>query len=123
MHRGSLSIGASLERRGDMAKIGFKPIAPDEVAGAKKVIIPKKVFEAFNTLIVRNFAGNNAVVVQDDVVDLLVKGGLNRSDIFNNHWLDVEDAYRSAGWIVEYDKPGYNESYPATFAFKKPKKL
>ncbi len=26
------------------------------------------------------------------------------------------------GWIVEYDKPGYDESYDAYFVFKKGKK-
>lgn len=33
------------------------------------------------------------------------------------HWLNFEGAYRRAGWKVEFDKPGYNESYPATFKF------
>ncbi len=39
--------------------------------------------------------------------------------VCDNHWLDVEDVYREAGWVVEYDKPGYCESYEATFTFKK----
>lgn len=106
-----------------MAKKVSKPITPDEVVGVKKVMLPKEVFEAFNTLIARNFYGNSAVVMQDEVVDLLVNNGFNRGDIFKNHWLDVEDVYRSAGWIVEYDKPGYNETYASSFTFKKSKKL
>ncbi len=32
-------------------------------------------------------------------------------------WLNVEELYRAQGWTVTYDKPGYNESYPATFTF------
>lgn len=105
-----------------MAKIGSKPITPDEVVGVKKVIIPKKVFEAFNTLIAGNFSGSSAVVGQDEVVTLMVANGLSEGDIYDKGWLDVEDVYKSAGWIVEYDKPGYNEDYPATFTFKSPKK-
>lgn len=36
--------------------------------------------------------------------------------------LDVEDVYRAAGWEVTYDKPGYNETYDATFTFRSAKK-
>lgn len=28
-------------------------------------------------------------------------------------WLDLEDIYRDEGWTVEYDSPGYNETYEA----------
>lgn len=106
-----------------MAKKASKPITPDEVVAVKKVMLPKKVFDAFNALIARNFYGNSAVVRQDEVVALLVANGLSRGDIFAKHWLDVEDVYRAAGWIVEYDKPGFNETYEPTFTFKSQKKL
>jgi hypothetical protein len=39
--------------------------------------------------------------------------------MFNKHWFDIEDIYRKAGWAVEFDKPGYNESYESFFVFKK----
>ena len=55
--------------------------------------------------------------MQDDVAKLIVQKGLKRQDIFDNHWLDVEDLYRKNGWKVDYDKPGYNESYNAYFVF------
>jgi len=48
----------------------------------------------------------------------MVKKGLNRAEIFDKGWLNVEEVYRAAGWAVEYDKPGFNESYSATFTFK-----
>lgn len=54
---------------------------------------------------------------QDEIVQKLVARGLKRSDIFENHWLDFEDAYRASGWGVEYDKPGFNETYQARFIF------
>jgi len=39
------------------------------------------------------------------------------ANIFDNHWLDVEPIFEDCGWKVEYDKPGFNENYPATFKF------
>lgn len=96
-----------------------RPIKPDDVVKAKKEGIPDAVFEAFNELIVQKFNGRSATVKQDDVVALLVAKGLNRNDIFEKHWLDVEDVYRADGWKVEYNKPAYNEDYPATFTFKR----
>jgi hypothetical protein len=38
--------------------------------------------------------------------------------IFDNHWLDIEDHYRKAGWKVTYDKPSYYEDYDAFFKFE-----
>ncbi len=94
-----------------------RPIRPNEVVGEKKVNIPKVVFDCFNTLIIMHFNNGNATIKQEDVVALLVKERLNRAEIFDKHWLDVEKIYESAGWKVDYDKPGYNESYPATLTF------
>ncbi len=45
-----------------------------------------------------------------------------RKQLFEKGWLDVEPIFKKAGWDVEYDKPGYNESYPATFKFSRKKK-
>jgi hypothetical protein len=55
--------------------------------------------------------------LQKDVVNELVALGLKRNEIFKNHWLDVEEIYEEAGWQVAYDKPGYNETYEASFEF------
>lgn len=44
---------------------------------------------------------------------------IDRQEIFDNCWLDVEDIFEEVGWKVVYDKPGYNESYPANFEFTK----
>jgi hypothetical protein len=98
----------------------IKPIKPSEVVDLKKNLFPDFVIEAFNELIAKNFRNKESVVRQLDVVNLILEKNSNvtENDISNNNWLDVEDAYRSEGWSVEYDKPGYNESYPATFTFK-----
>ncbi len=45
-------------------------------------------------------------------------GKVSRESIIANHWLDVETHYQAAGWKVAYDKPAYNENYPACFTFR-----
>src|SRR3989344_6113512 len=98
-----------------MAKV--RPIKASEIERHKQADIPVAVFEVFNELIAKDFSNGSARVVQKDVLVLLNKKGLNSGDIFENHWLDVEGAYRAAGWRVEYDKPGYSEPYDAYFVF------
>jgi hypothetical protein len=101
-----------------MSKKG-EPIKPSEVAEKKGKNIPKEVSDVFNELIVKEYNGSSATIRQDEVVKLLVKKGLKESEILKNRLLDVEDVYRKAGWKVEYDKPGFNEDYDATFKFTK----
>ena len=99
-----------------------RPIGPDEVESQKEMDFPDAVFESFNELIAQQFTSGSATIKQEDVVALMVEKGLNHGEIFDKGWLNVEEVYRSAGWKVSYDKPGYNESYPATFTFRRPPK-
>lgn len=105
-----------------------RPISPDQLTDAKSAAFPPEVFDAFNELICENMDGAEATIKQDDVVRRIIgKLGADapqytRQQIFDRGWLNVEDAYRKAGWSVEYDKPGFNETYPATFTFKKGRK-
>lgn len=96
-----------------------KPITPQEIAEQKGKVIPSEVFESFNELIVKRYCNGKAIMAQDEVVSLILAKRPNntRSEIFNEGWLDVESVYEGAGWTVDYDKPGYNESYPAVFTF------
>ena len=102
--------------------MAVKPITPNEVAGKKQEIFPDEVFEAFNEVIATKCVDGRASFTVDEVVAVMVSEGLKRNDIFANHWLDVEDVYRKAGWVVEYDQPGYNEDYSAFFVFTAKKK-
>ncbi len=98
------------------------PIRPDEINGTKLHSIPSQVIEAFNELITQKYNEGRAVVKQDDVIRLIqIKMGRSRENIFSEGLLNVEGIFREAGWKVEYDKPGYNETYPATFTFSKGK--
>lgn len=105
-----------------------KPITPKEVGKAKTRTIPPEVFDAFNAVIAERWDGRQSVVPQDEVLRRIVAKmnhgapdnfQTSRQHVIDNHWLDVEESYRKAGWVVEYDKPAYNETYPATFTFKK----
>lgn len=108
----------------------IKPIKPNEVVSRKATtVIPDYVFEAFNYFIVKNFRDGSATVMQNEVVDRIVSeqydvhdntppsSQVTREYIFRNHLLDIEDVYREAGWVVEYDKPAYCETYEASFKF------
>jgi hypothetical protein len=96
------------------------PITPDEVASLHQAIIPEFVFDAFDYLIAKNWGGKVSIVRQDDVVAYIMDSGFGgtRKEIFGSKWLNVEPAYREAGWDVKYNRPSYTESYPAFFEFR-----
>ncbi len=96
-----------------------RPLTPAEVSRKKKEIFPKAVFDSFNELIAKSFSDGEAYVGQDEVVRLMVRKGLNRQRIFSEGWLNIEGVYEDAGWKVDYDKPGFNEDYEASFTFTK----
>jgi hypothetical protein len=99
-----------------------QPIRPEDVVSEKEKFLPDAVLNSFNELIAKNWNGESAVVQQEDVVALMIDKGLNRGEIFSNRWLDVEEVYRSVGWVVEYEKPGYNETGNSYFTFKRKRK-
>lgn len=101
------------------------PITPEEVVESKIVILPKEVIVAFNLLIAERWDGYQSVVNQKEVVAAILsqfdedKKAQIEKDIYSKHWLDVEPIYRKVGWDVEYDKPGYGDTYSAHYLFKK----
>ena len=99
-----------------------KPITPDEADKLKVLVFPSAVIEAWNELIIKSWNGRQAVVMQDDALRLIVdRMKCSRERVFDQRWLDIEQVYREAGWTIEYDKPGYNETYAASFKFTKSK--
>lgn len=105
-----------------MTKERVGPICPEDVISEKLNNLPDEVLVSFNELIALNLSGTSATILQSEVVKLMVQKGLKRADIYKNGWLDVEDIYRKAGWRVDYDKPGYNESYEPSFTFRRPRR-
>jgi hypothetical protein len=110
-----------------------QPITPAEVAAYQAANFPSYVFDAFNELIASKYVpGRDVIITQKEAVDLIFakanKGlvgtidddglKLTRNDIYNKGYLNIEAAYDKQGWVVNYDKPGYDESYDAFFKFK-----
>lgn len=98
-----------------------KPITPNQIASAKLASIPDAVIEAFNEVIAAHYHNGYASFKQSEVVALIVAKGFSESEVFSNHWLDVEPIFEKAGWEVSYDSPGFNETYAATFKFRSKK--
>lgn len=108
----------------------MKPITPQEVGVAKAASLPPKVIGAWNDLIVAKWNGSSARILQKEALAAIVKAMWPNADpdtdlpewntVRAKGWLDIEEMYRAQGWKVEYDRPGYCESYDAHFIFSKP---
>lgn len=96
-----------------------EPITPKEVEEARGSV-PDEVLDEWNRIILERFSQDSALVLQDDIVSRIAKRmHVAHEVVFKRGWLHIHVLYRKAGWIVEYDKPGYNETYKATFTFRK----
>jgi hypothetical protein len=109
-----------------------KAMSPKDIGKYKANAFPVWVFEAFNQCIASSFTNGRAMVKQNDVINKMIclqhdtldedaiedGQGLSRAEIFDNGYLNIEEVYREQGWKVEYDKPGYSESYDAFWIFK-----
>jgi hypothetical protein len=106
-----------------MTTSNVKPISPKEVIGHKQKIIPDEVILQFNDIIAEKFNNGRSYFKQNEIVERICKAmEVERDVVFKKHYLDVEGIYEKVGWKVEYDKPGFNETYEANFTFtvKKP---
>jgi hypothetical protein len=101
--------------------MAVKPIKPADVESKVISSFPDEVIEGFNELITENYHSGVSSFKEKEVVARIVKKGISSKTLYKNNWLDVEDLYRKSGWIVEYDKPGFNESYDAIFTFSRKK--
>lgn len=95
------------------------PITPAEAKHRKGSTFPPEVIRAFNDYLSDHY-GPEIIIQQDTIIDiiLIAMPHVKRQGIFDNGWLDIESVYKKAGWSVEYDKPAYNETYPASWTFK-----
>ncbi|MDD5151116.1 MAG: hypothetical protein PHC28_11695 [Flavobacterium sp.] len=97
----------------------IKPISPKE---AKKIYqtqtqIPDEVFKVVNELIISHYNDTVITIKQKDIIENVSKE-LNIDIIdFNMKFLDFESYYQKQGWKVDYNSPGYCESFPETFSF------
>lgn len=95
-----------------------KPLTPQEAHATQIESLPDVVIDSVNELLAKKSVSHGRIVImQDEVIKAIMsKGEFTRAQIFANHWLDFEAAYRAAGWYVD-DKPAYNESYEPSFTF------
>lgn len=98
-----------------------KPISPDEVVTQKRADIPDAVIECWNRAIAENWTGHGFITIfQNDIVrDIVAATSSHSSEVIGNGWLDIEPIYRDNGWVVNYNKPAYDESYEPFFQFDK----
>lgn len=86
-----------------------RPIRPDEVTTTYGR--PEFVYNIVNDLL---HAGQREIF-QRVIVEKINEMRGDRE--FQWSWLDFEDDYRADGWIVTYNRPGYDDDFPATFTF------
>lgn len=99
----------------------MKAITPLEAGLAKaNRQFPDFVVDAFNQCILAAMLKGSTEVEQEEVIMRMMSLNpeLKRQEIFDEHYLDVEDYYRSAGWKVMYHKPAYYEDWKAFWEFK-----
>lgn len=94
-----------------------EPITPKKARKSKIKVIPSFVIICINVMITKNYKNGYSKFRQDDLVSL-IEETIPEGTKFDRSWLDFEPIYENVGWKVTYDKPGYNESYPATFEFE-----
>lgn len=96
--------------------IQIEPISPKDITLAKKRQLPYKVIDQVNILIAEKWNGTESVFTLDKLVKrILDHTGIKNDDIFDKKYLDFEDIYREAGWIVDFDQ----RTYEAIFTFRK----
>lgn len=95
----------------------IEPIRPEDV---DRPVIQPGVIDAFNELIRENWDSGVAVIPLRDVhARVRAKLGVPAGNGIDRRWLNVEDAFRAVGWDVEYESPGWDESYMAHYTFRK----
>lgn len=99
-----------------------KPLSPSDVESAKAKTIPPQIIETANALIAERWNGREATFTLHELGKRARdKLGMDPKTDFEDGHLDIEPIFRKAGWVVEFDRPGYNETYDARFTFRKRK--
>ena len=97
----------------------IRPITPAQVVKEKSECIPPIIIDVFNKLITRKFTNGSARVTQDEAIQAITaRMDVSRHQLFESGWLNIEEIYREQGWLVQYIRPDYTESFPAYFTFK-----
>lgn len=96
-----------------------KPLTPSEAKKRLGEAIPEGVIEAVNELLLKELRSDSlyaTLLIGEVCTAIRAKMQVTKIPDF---WLDFEPVFRRAGWKVEYDRPGYNESYEGNWKFSK----
>ena len=99
-----------------------RPLSPGDIANAKSSTIPDEVIEAANELLAKRWDGYKSIFTLKELVALARSKRASvehDSFLFDSGAYDIEIPFRESGWAVEFDRPGYNETYEAKFIFHK----
>lgn len=123
----SLDIFLIYFKETEMTEQKCMPITPLEALDAFYEMLPNEVFHAFNELIGKNFSpySKTSTVTQDEVIQKILEyintpcntEPVTKQMIFDRHWLDIEQAYETAGWDVDYKNMGSGSNPKKTFVF------
>ncbi len=91
-------------------------ITPGQVKKKLGTAIPEAVIEAVNELLIANMDSDMDCTLKRGEVERAIKARMGVKEV-DMKWLDFEPVFRRAGWKVEYDRPGYNESYEGYWKF------
>ena len=100
-----------------------KALSPKEAITRAKNEVPELVVQAWNNLIVENLKVQGGKASSEFLLEELANQitlimSISYEQAKQKGWFDLEDIFRDKGWKVEFDRPGYNESYSPKFTFK-----
>jgi len=95
--------------------MSIKPITPKEAKESK--IIPEIMIKAVNRLIREKYRSTGFRITRTLLDEHLEALGANFKELHKQNAYDFEEYYGTFGWIVNYDSPGYNESYESYYEF------
>lgn len=99
-----------------------KPITPADVENIKAERMRPEMIDAANELIAEHWNGYSACFTLNELcARARAKLNMEAGASFKNGELDIEVVFRKHGWKVEFDKPGFNETYSANWTFTKKK--
>lgn len=104
----------------------IKPFSPAEAKDAKSSHLPRELLQAVNELLAERYKDYGSIHIKlKDVKARCEKilgidemfSGVSPMDAWPEGVWDFEPVYRKAGWRVNYDGPGYDESYDGYYIF------
>lgn len=91
------------------------PITPSELQKVKGDNIPEVVIEAVNFLLATYTGKSGSIIItQKDIERKIME---TYTGMIPLYWYNFELLYSQYGWVVNYDSPGYCESYDAYYKF------